>query len=242
MLTFLSFNIGNFRKEQVRELANYLSPAHADCIGLQEVDWANDSHSLRTLQQTLNLPYVAIGHSKNSDHHIVLLSRLPIVNPRSLESFTNAGLLASIDAPEYTVSIGVVHLASHPEQARVRELSTLLEAFQDKMENTIIMGDFNAIAKNDPVVYTGELTESILYDTTSFLAEAGFTDVGATATESFIPTVPVTSDGAVTYTNLRLDYFFLRAPLSEQKITYKVYDSKDSAFPSDHCAIATTIY
>lgn len=242
MLTFLSFNIGNFRKEQAQELANYLLPANADCIGLQEVNWVSDSLATTVLRKALHLPYVAIAHSKNSANHAVLLSRFPITKQRSFESFINAGLVASVEAPDYLVSIGIVHLAPHSEQTRVHELSLVFEALQDTKENIIIMGDFNAIAKNDPVKYTGELTDSVLYDVTSFLANAGLTDVGATVAKAFIPTVPVTRGSTVTYTNLRLDYFFLGVPMSKQKTTYLVLDPKEAGFPSDHYAIVTTIH
>lgn len=241
MLTFLSFNIGKFRKEQVQKLVKYLLPANADCIGLQEVDWVDDSATVITLQQALNLPYVTVGYSINTSNHVLMLARFPITHRRSFESFANAGLLASIEVEQRSTSVALVHLASRPEHARIDELSMLLESLQKPADNVIVMGDFNAVSKNDPVEYRGKLTEPILYDATFLLSEARFVDVGATVAKTFIPTVPITRDGTATYTNLRLDYLYLSAPLTEQKLTYAVLDPKDVTFPSDHRAIVVTI-
>jgi endonuclease/exonuclease/phosphatase family metal-dependent hydrolase len=242
MLTFLSFNIGNFRKEQAQELVQYLLPTGADCVGLQEVHWVNDSSMVAILQQSLQLPYIAIGHSKNTTNHVLLLSRFPISKQDSFDTFANAGLLATIEAPEHPITLCLVHLAPHSENTRVNELSILLEALQGTTESVIIMGDLNAIAKNDPVEYTGELAEPVLYNATSLLMEAGFVDVGAAVANNFIGTVPITRDGTATYTNLRLDYFYLSSLLLGQKPTYTVLKPQNIAFPSDHHAIVTTVY
>ena len=241
MLTLLSFNIGSTDEKLVSALALFLQNFNADIVGLQECDWTYSKTAVDTLRQTLNLHYYAIGVSSGTLNHILLLSRYPIEECESFKSFRNAGLLVTIHTPASLVSVAVVHLAPTSEQTRVNEMSVLLKSLNSLSYDKVIMGDLNAIARHDPVKYDGVLTEPILYDATSAIVSAGFTDVGNATVKSFIPTVPVTQDVDVTYYNLRLDYIYVSESLSRHQLTYKVIGNTDEYPHSDHRAIYVTI-
>lgn len=240
MLTLLNFNIGDYDDKPVLELAYFLRDAKADIIGLHEVSWAHNAKKLSLLKEALGLPYSLVSASSGRHSHTVLLSKYPISPVKDLDTFVNSGVISVVTAPHLSFCLAAIHLDPSSEQRRLDEVMQVLEAAKHTNAPTIIMGDFNAITESEPVEYAGVLNEPVQYDVTNMLRSAGFIDTGRQKEQPFIPTVPVTRDGDVTYQNLRLDYIFIDEVLSRHSYEYGVGVSSTRPNFSDHIPITLT--
>jgi len=232
MLTLLSFNLGNFNEQNIRELGEFLSEATPDVIGLYEASWAHNTNAVSYLKDKLGLPYSFIATSPATQNHTLLLSRYTLESPQAFDSFVNSGAIATLKTPTIQLSVAAVHLAPSPEHTRVNEIKEVLESIDYLSNPVVLMGDFNAISEHDAVEYTGTLQEPIQYDTTHTITTAGFIDTGKS--NVFSPTVPFTQDGEVTFKNLRLDYIYINDHLNHYPYTYRVITSSQTPNLSDH--------
>ena len=142
-------------QDRIADILSVISDASPDILALQE---ANDFHLPEVQDRfcsALSMPFVQIARARpyldGLQYHVALFSRFALrdahVFPAS--EFESAVLSVLAETPLGPVTVCAVHLHATQEDRRLGEIQTVL-ARQRALGRQILLGDFNAISRNDP--------------------------------------------------------------------------------------------
>ncbi|TMD63267.1 MAG: hypothetical protein E6I91_13465 [Chloroflexi bacterium] len=161
MTRVLSYNIQTGGTHRADKLATIIEASRADIIGLTE---ATDPQIAEELAQKLGMHlYVSEQAKHNEDWHVVLLSRLPVID---MQAHVRPDILARQHLLEVTIeeyngsllTVFVVHLTANfyrgsvsnrIRQTEMQEILRVMAATQGTPH--LLMGDFNAVAPGESI-------------------------------------------------------------------------------------------
>ena len=161
MTRVLSYNIQTGGTHRADKLATIIEASRADIIGLTE---ATDPQIAEELAQKLGMHlYVSEQAKHNEDWHVVLLSRLPVID---MQAHVRPDILARQHLLEVTIeeyngsllTVFVVHLTANfyrgsvsnrIRQTEMQEIIRVMAATQGTPH--LLMGDFNAVAPGESI-------------------------------------------------------------------------------------------
>src|SRR5438874_5370074 len=149
-LTVLSYNIREGGQDRLPRIARVIRGQRPDVVALIE---ATDLPAAERLARDLGLELV-VGVA-NGRHHVVWLSRLPILRSENHRSPLLAKTLLEIEVAVggEPISLFATHLGSrHDLPQPVTELPVILDVLRRRADRPqLLVGDFNALAPDDPV-------------------------------------------------------------------------------------------
>ena len=159
MTRILSYNILVGATRRVNQLADMITAANPDVVGLVE---ATNPHVVEELARRLGMQHVISAYPKHlQDWQVALLSRLPIIssrthlNPQVMNKPVLEVCLEEPDGTQFTVF--VTHLSaafSHGwagDAIRRREVRELIRIMGEHRGTPhLVMGDFNSLSPGDP--------------------------------------------------------------------------------------------
>jgi endonuclease/exonuclease/phosphatase family metal-dependent hydrolase len=155
MTRILSYNILVGATRRIDPLTGMIKAARPDVVGLVE---ATNPRVVEELARRLDMQYVLSAYPKHSqDWQVALLSRLPIIYTKT-HSLTKPVLEVCVEeANGRQITVFLTHLSADfskgwagdgIRQREVRELLRIMLASQGTPH--LVMGDFNALAPDDP--------------------------------------------------------------------------------------------
>ena len=257
-LRIVSYNIldgGLGRLDPIYETLLYLD---ADVVGLVEAD---DPAGVAYLARKLRMEHV-MAESKNSSHHVALLSRRPIDRMINLTvrlpHMKKAALEATITFDDEALRFVVLHLPAHfeDEDARMREIVPLLDVLDEHAgadgQRTVMMGDFNASAPYHPLNMAAlkpsrrARLETIggtpRHDVVNAVLERGYVDTYQRC-HAGLPGVPASVKQTFTtgYPANRVDYIWVTPDLADRVAAADVETGGFAPYCSDHYPIWTEL-
>ncbi|KNY31794.1 hypothetical protein ATU3B_13980 [Agrobacterium genomosp. 3 str. CIP 111-78] len=159
-----------------------------------------------------------------------------------------ATLKVALPGEDRALTVVSVHLCPNSPHVRAREASYLYN-LADPEELTLIGGDFNSVAPDDPepddlallparyrMRYTRE-DGTADRTTIAGLLRAGFVDVGNSLEATPTPTVPARGFTNTEFMTFRSDYLFASKRLADCAVGYAVASNDATDVASDHYPI-----
>ncbi|MBI1862765.1 endonuclease/exonuclease/phosphatase family protein [Candidatus Microgenomates bacterium] len=251
MITIMSYNILEGGEGRIDEILAIVRDVKPDILCLQEVNgWdLDDWKQLKLFAFKAGFKHYELGIGKNSDYHVVTMSKTPIVFHQTFEGVQNPGLHIVTDTSYGELSICNVHLSPYEEHYRVDEVEKILKS-QLKYKNSMIFGDLNSLSFHDG--YRNELVSDfnmsqlkkftkngkLAFDVIMKIEGQQYKDVAVLQKKNDIKTVPtVTSRDKAHSTPLRLDYAFVSQALASRIHSYEVLKNDKTENTSDHYPI-----
>ena len=255
MLKIMTYNIlegtGYERAERLDIVIDVVHQVEPDILAIQEANHFdnNDYERLKKLSGSVGLPYyaLALGTRRNSGRqfHVATLSRYPFKQQQRLNHFYHASLRTAIQSDHGLISIVNAHLHPHNEEERKKEVNRMLGA-QKPHQNTIILGDLNALSPHDsyedllpllPDYLKKSFTKEghIACDAITVLLNAGYHDTAAETGINHVKTMPTPlSKHARDGLTFRIDYVFVSSSLKNNIQKTEVLKSPVIEKASDH--------
>jgi len=258
----LTYNIHHWRgcddRVDVARVTRVIAETRADIVGLNEVfhplTTQGKTHDLLSRMATrLGMAGVFGPTNPYSDWGYVagpygngLLSRYPIRHaqtiflPQTKGHYRRAVLCAKVDVGQELWAVYVTHLNHLSESVRDRESAALLEIVAHHKDGPhLLMGDFNALAPDDSVVWPNEQgcfpteasgkEERFPLRAVPRILEAGYVDAWAAAgSDGSGATWPASSP------QVRIDYLFVPPVLQKRLLACRVPNSQKTRTASDH--------
>ncbi len=237
---------------RIEHIIDMIKNENPDFVAIQEANNfdKNENKLLKRVSNETKLPYYALSQGTleydQQRSHVVSLSRYPLQEEHLFPDFTFqcAALSVVIDSPFGKLSICNIHLHSHSEDKRVKEVEVVL-SYQSKYDKYIIMGDFNSLSRLDNY---GDLSaqEFTHYDLTRYeatdLSNLNHTDAVAHLNvndRSTHPTIGVAHK--ISKTPIRVDYVFLTPSLTTHIKDAKIIKTPTAEKASDHYPVVVTL-
>lgn len=236
---------------RIEHIIDVIKKANPEFVAIQEANNLdkNENELLKKISNKTKLPYYALSrgtlYGEQKRYHVVCLSRYPLHEKYTFPdfSFQTAALSVIIDSPLGELSLCTVHLHANSEDVRLKELAVIMD-YQTKYEKSIILGNFNAIARSDQ---HGDLTaeEFTYYDLTR-------SDVTDMIKKSYVDTIAhLNVDGMETHPTsgiphpiskipIRIDYVFVTPSLSDNIKNATVIKTQTAEKASDHYLLVVT--
>jgi len=141
--------------DRLAEILTLAASAAPDILALQEANHFDQPDLADRFAKALNLPHHAVAkahpYTDGERYHVAVFSRYPIeqVHRFSPDQFQTAAISLLLNAPLGLISLANLHLHASLESSRLREIQTVLD-FQRQFSRQILLGDFNAISRDDP--------------------------------------------------------------------------------------------
>lgn len=237
-LKVLSYNIWDGGGDRIPSIVAVIRAHAPDAVALIE---ANDPEAAGRLAGDLSMSMV-LGEVANG-HHVVWLSRLPIVGAENHRSPLLAKTLLEIEVrhERETWSLFATHLGSrHDVPKPVGEIPLILDVMGRRAGRPhLLVGDLNALRPDDPVgspppgvAKRGEAVDGTPRPALLPLLAAGYLD----AYRALQPDLPGYTHPADAPWP-RLDYVFLAPSLTGQLAACDVDAGPEAARASDHLPI-----
>ncbi len=250
-MRIMSYNIFEGGMGRLDPLYEVIRAENPDVILVQET-W--ETAIFEKLAIKLGMEIFQAQNPRNSRGNVGILSRFPIrraINFGPMDSrLTRAAALATVNGPNFSVSLLCVHLHPYPtpadEAIRLREMEAILDIARNnpaESEGVIIGGDFNSVhpdqpidtAQLDPKNYQRMMAHggSAPRQVVKKILENGWLDAHAATRD------PAGWDTTFTtaYPAMRVDYLFVPNPMASRVAGCRVVKSPMARFASDHFPI-----
>lgn len=223
-----------------------------DVVVILEATGWETGDRLASLAGISGLAHYVLGKSQNSRYHLAVLSKQPLTG---FENHPEGFRTTLLKVPVYSLAGGFtiygLHLHSKDEDKRLLEIAHILTTAKDD-PNALLIGDFNALAPDDPYDRAALLKtfqergikkfgiNRLRFDVISAVTHAGYIDLLAqlNTTGRLSYTVPTPSNIDIAHaTQLRLDYAFATPRLAKRCIRASVLRTDNVNVSSDHFPI-----
>lgn len=212
---------------------------------------ADDNKVLKKVAVETGLSHYAIAPTEWG-YDVAIFSKSPLKKSEVLMPGKRAAISVEIDSEFGPLSVVGAHLSPDSGDMRLMESKTITDA-QKKNRNRIIMGDMNALSRQDnydskiisgfnkkqlqKFTYNGKPR----FDVTDAISKAGYHDASVHLKKNKETTVPTPSNKDIAHADLRLDYIFVSEPLASHLTDYKVVKNDTTDKASDHYPVIVTI-
>jgi len=245
----MSYNILDGGEGRLDLIISAIKSESPDVLVINEANSfsANGNKTLKLFSEKTGLPYYNIAPTEWG-YDIAILSRLPFNKSEVLMPNKRAAFAVEIDSPFGPLSVIGLHLSPDSEINRLFEIKEIID-YQKKYENRIIMGDMNALSRQDdysPKIIGGfnaKQTEKFtdkgkpLFDVVDTILKSEYLDAAVQLKGNKETTVPTPSNRDIAHADLRLDYIFISESLASHIVDYKVVKNETTDKASDHYPI-----
>ncbi|MFA7000224.1 MAG: endonuclease/exonuclease/phosphatase family protein [Candidatus Paceibacterota bacterium] len=247
ILKIAHYNIFNGGTKRLSKIAKVIKEIDPDICGLLEcVGWENDVEKYKKYFKSKGYAFFYFIKA-NSKYNISVISKIELKVTAIRSGIRHAIIKAEIVDTRYaSLNIFYIHLSPKSEKDRLGEVSILLKKIS-KQENTIIMGDFNSLSRQDNykeekllknfkkngITKYGE--DYLNFDVISKIEKNKFIDIYRYFNNKFRHTAPTKSNTDINHKErVRIDYAFTNKEILKRIRGSKIHKSKLAEIASDH--------